>query len=368
MEITTNNNVETRQEGTPPAEPVQSRQPEKPTQPGETNFQESMMRMLMELKEDNRDLNKKLDDHSNALMEELNKKLDDNNKNLESMNKKIESWSEDNRKWRKERKDDGKPAIEEVPNDETMEELSLQSQDDGKQTENKEDSKALLFENKHHRSEEIIQHKEVIIESVNNQAIQKTEDKEIENQMIKKKEERRMIRPRKVRITQEILEMTRSGLINFMDNPIIKHRTRINGKKYEKNFIKILKVNHHKIVNKNLNKDIFKSNMPISEIHQTRSFDSLMNNRPLKYLINNPDDGTIKTTLHISNYGVTEKVISNEIFKVNTPRGRMLRKKKENYQKQMDRIIEGYAQAIRKLRKERNQSTENSRQETTNQS
>ena len=68
----------------------------------------------------------------------------------------------------------------------------------------------------------------------------------VENHMSKKKEERSMIRPKKVRITREILEMTRRGLINFMDNPSIDHRARINCKKNERNFIKILKVNHHK--------------------------------------------------------------------------------------------------------------------------
>ena len=173
-----------------------------------------------------------------------------------------------------------------------------------------------------------------------------------------------MIRPKKVRITQEILEMTRRGLINFRYDPSSDHRARIKGKKYEQNFIKILKVNHHKTVDKNLNKDTIKSNMPTSEIPQIRSVDSSKNNQPLKCLIHNPGDGTIKTMLHTSDYVMTEKVINNEVFKVNTPRRRMHRRKKENYQKQMDWIIEGYAQAIRKLRKERNQSTENSSQKT----
>ena len=161
-----------------------------------------------------------------------------------------------------------------------------------------------------------------------------------------------------------IRDRTRSGLINFVDNPIIRHRARINGKKYEQNFIKILKVNHHKIVNKNLNKDIFKSNMPISEIHQTMSVIPSMNHRPLKYLTNNPENGMNKIMLHTRDYVMTKKVINNEVFKVNTPRRRMHHRKKETYQKQMDQIIEGYAQAIRKLRKEKNQSTENSSQKT----
>ena len=93
-----------------------------------------------------------------------------------------------------------------------------------------------------------------------------------------------------------------------MDNPIINHRARINGKKYEGNFIKILKVNHHKIVNKNLNKDIFKLNMPTSEIHQTMSVIFSINNRPLKYLVNNLDDGMIKIVLNTSDYFMLEEL------------------------------------------------------------
>ena len=110
--------------------------------------------------------------------------------------------------------------------------------------------------------------------------------------------------------------MTTSGLINFMDNPIINHRARINGKKYERNFIKILKVNHT-IVNKDLNKDIFKLNVPTSEIHQTMSVIFSINNRPLKYLINNPDDGMIKIVLKTSDYFMLEDLqyllIKNEL-------------------------------------------------------
>ena len=41
---------------------------------------------------------------------------------------------------------DNNSEIEEVPNDETMEELNLQPEDTDKQTENKEDAKALVPE------------------------------------------------------------------------------------------------------------------------------------------------------------------------------------------------------------------------------
>ena len=62
MDVTTNNNLETRPEGTPPAEPKRPRQPERVTQTGNANLLE-MMRTIMEetltkniesLKEDNK--------------------------------------------------------------------------------------------------------------------------------------------------------------------------------------------------------------------------------------------------------------------------------------------------------------------------
>ena len=76
MEVATNNNVETRPEGTPPAEPEveirvgdQPRQPERPTQTGMTDFQEWLKNMM-----------------------------EATNKNIESINKNMESLKEDNRR------------------------------------------------------------------------------------------------------------------------------------------------------------------------------------------------------------------------------------------------------------------------------
>ena len=102
MEFATNNNVETQPEGTPPAEPVQSRQPEKPTQPGETNFQE-WMRGVME------DLHKKLDDNS----QKMEKKIDDNSKALkEDSQRNIESLKEDSERNIESLKEDSQRNIE----------------------------------------------------------------------------------------------------------------------------------------------------------------------------------------------------------------------------------------------------------------
>ena len=116
-----------------------------------------------------------------------------------------------NQQWREEMETIG----------ETVEEL--QPEDTGKQTESKEDSKALVPEDTHHRNEENIQPKEAIVKNVKNKIMKKTGEKGTKIKGI--------IRPKKTRITKEILEMTGSGLINFVDSPIIRHRARIKGKK-----------------------------------------------------------------------------------------------------------------------------------------
>ena len=229
-------------------------------------------------------LNSKIDDNSRAIREELNTAVKKISQKMDEMSKKYT-------------KEVDQTTRGEVPNDETMEELSLQPEDEVKQTENeglepdnlrmnenqmeveeleaedKEDSKALVLEDTHHKNEENIQHQEAVIKNAKNKIIKKTGEKE--------KKIKGIIRPKKPRITREILEMTRSGLINFVDNPIIRRRTRTNGRKNEQNFIKILNINHHKTVSKNFNKNTVKLKIPTNKIHPTRSIDSSMNNRPL---------------------------------------------------------------------------------------
>ena len=51
----------------------------------------------------------------------------------------------------------------------------------------------------------------------------------------------------------------------------------------------------HKTVGKNLNKNTIKLDIPTNEIHQTRSIDPSMNNRQLKYLINNVNNHCVGT-------------------------------------------------------------------------
>ena len=65
------------------------------------------------------------------------------------------------------------------------------------------------------------------------------------------------------------------------------------------------------------------------------------------------------------NYVRTKKVMNNKVFKAKIPRRRIRHsKKKKNYEEQMDRTIEEYAQEIKELRKKRNLSVEKPNQKT----
>ena len=181
---------------------------------GLTKAQEAeLLEMMRTMMEENRKTTEELCQKMNDNFKETNKKLDDLNKTI--------------KEWREEIRNDNKPKTEEVPKDKNMEHGN-----------------------------------------------QKTEENGIKNQIIKKTEERRMIRPKKVRITREILEMTRSGLINFINHPIINHRKAINGKKYEKNFMKIFEVDHHATVRKNFTKRVVRLNTPRKGIFLNRSMTS----------------------------------------------------------------------------------------------
>ena len=49
-----------------------------------------------------------------------------------------------------------------------------------------------------------------------------------------KMEERKTLRPRKARVTKELIEMTRNGLINVVNLPIINHEERVFRKEYRR--------------------------------------------------------------------------------------------------------------------------------------
>ena len=99
--------------------------------------------------------------------------------------------------------------------------------------------------------------------------------------------------------TKEIVEMTQGGLIDILNPPVTNRRERIYMKEYKRNLMKRDKKNEC----------------------------------------------------------ITKKIISQNTFKVSVPRKKMHPKRKGNYKEQMDQIIEKYAQAIREIRKERNQAS-----------
>ena len=73
----------------------------------------------------------------------------------------------------------------------------------------------------------------------------KLKDNGIKNQVIKEKEEvkmeeRRTMRPKKTRVTKELIEMTRGGLINMINLPITNHEDRVFRKEYRRSIICLL--------------------------------------------------------------------------------------------------------------------------------
>ena len=145
MEDKEENTVEDREMILPPAERNQPAQQEKQlentTQIGDVNFQETMMRMMMEMREDNKymskkmeklkgdnrstkeELSQKMDENFQSLKEELSNQLKNVNKKLNDMTKnycrKMDDIINNNKLWREELKNDSKPGTEEIPNDKT---------------------------------------------------------------------------------------------------------------------------------------------------------------------------------------------------------------------------------------------------------
>ena len=219
-------------------------------------------------------LNNKIDDSSRALREELNTTLNKISQKMDEMNKKY--TEELGQTTRGELRNDSNSETEEIPNDETTEEL--QPEDEVGQTENEGDSNTSSSENEFDRNQEDIQYKEIDAEGIKKtQVIEEAEellteredveqnnlpmcDDQVEtkelprnttteqvnskikiheerNKIIKKTEEkeakiRRILRPKKTRVTKELIEMTRSGLINMIYFPVINHKEGIYKKEY----------------------------------------------------------------------------------------------------------------------------------------
>ena len=76
------------------------------------------------------------------------------------------------------------------------------------------------------------------------------------------------------------------------------------------------------------------------------------------------DNNTEQVGPKTEDNGIKKKIIKKTKGKKMKIRRIIRPKKKENHQEQMDRIVEGYTQEIKELRKKRNQSTEKPNQKT----
>ena len=83
--------------------------------------------------------------------------------------------------------------------------------DSSKEIEDKEETMALLSENKFNRNKENMKHIEINIKGVKHQIIMKTKEIGI-------------IRPNKIKNTREELDMIKNELVNVLNLPIIDHR------------------------------------------------------------------------------------------------------------------------------------------------
>ena len=118
-------------------------------------------------------------------------------------------------------------------------------------------------------------------------------------QKIKTTEEKKMkirgiICPKKIKNTQEVLEMTRSGLINLLNLPIVHHREGINVKNYRRNLMKMFEVNHQVTMRKNVTNNVLKLNTTGKEIFPKRSEMSSITKIPGTDLSDKPDDEVIE--------------------------------------------------------------------------
>ena len=112
----------------------------------------------------------------------------------------------------------------------------------------------------------------------------------------------RKIGRKKILNTKEELEMRKGGLISAFNIPINERRELSKSMNYRKNFIKMAKVNHHKIIKKNLNK--FKYHLNISTIKEylTTSTIFLIRNISAKRWVNNTEVKENGMILKMSEY------------------------------------------------------------------
>ena len=140
-------------------------------------------KMVMEkIEESNRSMVESLKEDFQSLKEDLSKKLDEDLQLTIEENKKFREKLRREREQSNPKIDDNQMEVEEVHEDKNMEQVSPKPEESEK--------------------------KKI-------QIIKETEEV--------KMEEKRTIRPKKTRVTKELIEMTRGGLINMINLPIVNH-------------------------------------------------------------------------------------------------------------------------------------------------
>ena len=91
--------------------------------------------------------------------------------------------------------------------------------------------------------------------------------------------------------------MTRSGLINLLNLSIVDHREGTDMKNYRRNFLKMFEENYHVTTRKIVTNNVFKLNTPGRKILPKRSEMSTIIKIPGTHLSNKPDDEVIEVGL-----------------------------------------------------------------------
>ena len=118
---------------------------------------------------------------------------------------------------------------------------------------------------------------------------------------------RGIIRPKRVKITQEVLHITRSGLINLLNSPIVDHIEGIYMNDYRRNFMKMSEEDYHVTTRKIVTNNVFKVNTPGRKIIPKRLDMASISKTHGRYLSNKPDDEVIEVDLKINENFTTAK-------------------------------------------------------------
>ena len=185
---------------------------------------------------------------------------------IENNNKMVEEIIKNNKRWQEELIKDNKREVKELPEDKNIEHLNQKIEDNGVKK---------------------------------NPISEKTEGKKMKI--------RGIIHPKKIKSTQEVLEMTWSGLINLPNLPIVDHREGINLKNYRRNLMKMFEEDHHVMMRRKVTNNVFKLNTPELDILPKRSEMLTIIMILGTYLCNKPDDEVIEGNLKINENFISAK-------------------------------------------------------------